>query len=192
MVLKNKDGSPFKLRSPNPLTKEQVLNDDWVLHNFDWKIITTEVKTIAPPTPPSLGVIENKPVEIKPKTPEPEPPKPVEEESEKHAIIVDRAQEKQRNLKNIVIFHCLPADPQGNYLNKFDFEGIFVVQEDLEVAFWTNVSINPGSIIFPYRYAEGGKKFMDYRWWKINKCLPKGKGFLIRAEVSDICPDFSD
>jgi hypothetical protein len=180
MTIKNKDGTPFRLQSPNPLTKEQVHEEDWILHNFNWEPIPTDEKEIAPPTPPSLGVVESPPI------PEPEPPKP------EPIPVLNRAEEQSRNLKNIVIFHCLPTDTTGAYLPKFDFEGIFVLQEDLETGFWTNISINPGSIVYPSRLAENNKKFQDYRWWKVDRCIPKGKGFLIHAIISDVCPDFTD
>lgn len=36
MVIKNKNGTPFTLRGPNPIMKEQSLWDDFLLHNMNF------------------------------------------------------------------------------------------------------------------------------------------------------------
>ena len=39
MVIKNKDGSIYRLKEPNPLVVDQewdLLESDLIFHNFDW------------------------------------------------------------------------------------------------------------------------------------------------------------
>lgn len=36
MVIKNKDGSVYKISCPNPLMEEQTFWGDFKKHNFDW------------------------------------------------------------------------------------------------------------------------------------------------------------
>jgi len=53
MTLKNKDGSTYRLRGPNPLMREQELWRDFKLHNFQFKGVvvadTTEVTPFESP-----------------------------------------------------------------------------------------------------------------------------------------------
>ena len=48
MVIKNKDGTPYTLRGPNPLMKEQDLWAEFQLHNMEFseQVITNNNKEI--------------------------------------------------------------------------------------------------------------------------------------------------
>ena len=50
MVIKNKNGTPFTLRGPNPIMKEQSLWDDFLLHNMNFPedVIINNNKEISP------------------------------------------------------------------------------------------------------------------------------------------------
>ena len=113
MAIKNKDGSVYKLTSPNPVRKEQKQWNDtpMVLHNFDWQGLTLPDETapatsfssdikqlnvssvmeppvkpvVVEPTPVETRTpVEPEPVEVK----EPEPANEIEEIKKEIAIVV--------------------------------------------------------------------------------------------------------
>jgi hypothetical protein len=185
MAIKKQDGTVYQLSSPNPLTKDQIWEKDYILHNFNWDNIVIE-EAIQKPIIVKETILE--PPRASEPIPEPVVPPPPE------LTIVNREQEKQRTIKNVIIFHCLPtiSDNSDQYNTKFDFEGVFVKKSDLETIIWTNIKINKGSIIYPSRYADGVAKFSEYRWWRISDILPKANGYLMRMVISEICPNFDD
>ena len=69
------------------------------------------------------------------------------------------------------------------YGQKSEFDGIIVAQTDLELQFWTVNRVFIGSVVFP--------KNADRRWWRVEDVEPKTGGFLCKAFVSDVTPDFS-
>lgn len=218
MVIKNKDGTVYKLQEPNPLTKEQewdLLESDLVFHNFDWASETIENDASSSTLNSDFNVkdkvvsdfpeikVEPKP-EPKPE-PEPEPeivlkqPEPLKPAEPK----VESSPETKAKLKNVVLMHCSPAqirerqdDLYGDtyksiqYGEKFTFEAVVVERNDLYMRFWTNIELSEGSVVFPSKYRDG-VKFGEHRWWRVNQLVEKSGGYLTQAVVSDYHPDFS-
>jgi hypothetical protein len=203
-MLKNKDGTPFRLNAPNKLAKNQKIWDKKkiILHNFEWKTATqsdesllTKVKlelaglpkpTKQPDSEPKLDLVP--PVVIPPQNQPTKPP-------------------PTKTLKNLVHFHCLPAkvvvfhDKVYNedirrlrYGEKFIFPGIVVNTNDIIFQFWSNdpnKQITEQSIVYPFRY-ENGVPYDEYRWWRVTEIQDKNNGYLFSAIPSDTQPDFSD
>jgi len=190
MVIRNKDGSIYKLTTNNPLT----FNQEWknvILYNCTWKgEIVKDVKA----TPiQKLPKIEVREVEI-------------EEQHDDVQTICNLSREgmTEKIIKNIVRVHCLPAEVKEEvdplyeevrenivYGEKMAFEAIVVEREDLIIKLWTNYKSSKDSIIFPSVFVKGNIKFGDYRWWRIQEQEEKEGGFLITAIPSDVQPDFS-
>ena len=176
MVIKNKDGTIYKLNKPNPLVKDQeFLSENIVFHNFDWESFSLDKKTTKKtisPEKPKEEIVEIKKQEIKQEPikeikPEPEPEKEEEiEEPEKK--------------KNIALIYCLPYGEvkvkdefydetykKIQYGNKFLFEGIMIEWSDMQFVFWTNAKLTNKSIVYASKYKNGPDISM-MRWWKIN------------------------
>ena len=202
-MLKNKDGTPYTLRSPNPLTKDQFWNE-LVLHNFVWDYIDAEEtiikreKRLETPHKPVKRIPEpEKQPELPPEPEKPsleisEPVKETEPVKEVETFIPIRSslKEDRKILKNTVLIHCLPFK-KGGYGKKFAFEGVVSRREDFGIVFWTPVEIETLSVVYPSVYVDGNISFGDYQWWKIDKVSPKNGGFVVHGIVSDIQPDFS-
>ena len=116
---------------------------------------------------------------------------------EKQPIEISLNEQMARRLKSKMIeFHYAPAiqrmriDPLygtsykiTSYGQKDVFDGIVVDQNDLEIQFWAIRPISIGSVVFP--------KNADRRWWRVDEVEPKTGGFLCKATISDVNPDFS-
>jgi len=82
---------------------------------------------------------------------------------------------------------------RAKYGKKFSFEGIIIQRDDLTIQFWTTVQqVTQGSIVFPSKYINRKESCEDYRWWSVQKIVPKSGGFLLHAIPSNVNPDFSD
>ena len=201
MVIKNKDGSDFQLRGPNPIMKNQNLWDGFEIHNMNFNEIIDHIKNQQKKTTlvdlnkkeiiiedkgKKLEKIQEKEVEPEP---EPEPEKEVKPEKE--------AEKKESPEVKKTIIHCLPANvsvKQDNlygdvkkiikYGEKFTFESVILDMSDFEFVFWTNIEIPKESIIYP--------KNSDKRWWKISNFENKFNGFVFYAKISNITPNFED
>lgn len=188
MVIKNKDGSVYKLNSPNKLVNNQIKFDENIkLHNLKWNPITLKD--------------DNKKTSKKEKK-----EKVVEEIIEEIKEIKEEKEEpveEQKPLKNILMSHCLSAVEKEytdnlynqnytkiEYSEKFIFELIAISIEDLTMQIWTNKKINKNSIIFPFKYKDG-RKYSDYRWWKATSVKEERGGFIVDFILSDIQPNFS-
>lgn len=212
MPIRNKDGSSFRLTSPNPLGRSQEVIDlsRAIFHNFKWQEVKSDTEIIIPePTPV---------VEIKP---EPEiikdiqqfftiEPEPVVEPT----VVEVKAEAPPPRFKRQVLFHCLPAnfvsyqdDLYGDryrkieYSKKFVFPGIVIDSSDFMLHFWTtdpNRQITENSIIYPFAYEiqDNGRShrvpYDEYRWWKVSGSEERDGGFLFEATPSPVQPDFSD
>jgi len=208
MPITNKDGTPYRLKGPNKLTIDQVVwgpEDKLVLHNCRWRVeqSTQPEEAVVPIKTP----IKIKPMVIKPKE-EPviiqQEPAPVEAELA-NPVVAEEPKPKYRvNTQNIVIFHCQPVvlretkdDLYGDKYKrvergkKFTFEGIIVDNIDIAMTFWTNLQIPKDSVVYPARYRTG-KKYNEFRWWKVVDSQPKANGVLYKTIPSDYTPDFSD
>lgn len=194
IMLRDKNGNVYRLKEPNPVVKGQTKwsESELVFHNLQWEdiVVFDDDENLPPPV-----IVQEAPKVIEPKPPEPpeeEPPTPVPTPSQ------------LGHLKNVVVFHCLPAVKKVHkdelygesyskieYQKKFVFEGIIVETGDLGIKFWTNIDIPEFSVVFPARY-RSGVKFGEYRWWKVSGKEKKSNGFLTTAVASDYQPDFSD
>ena len=202
-MIKKKDGTVYRLNSPNPLVSDQEFwseKDKFIIHNFDWEKTLTELGDFMPSFPlqkPSTEVIEPE-TEVKPIEPEVEP---IEPEPETDSEVDTK--EKPLYLKNVVVIHCQPVITREHkddlydesytktqYGEKFTFEGIIIQREDFMILFWTNVELTKNSILYPSKYRDG-VKFGDYRWWKVNDMREKSGGYVVQAVVSDYQPDFT-
>lgn len=203
MVLKNKDGSVYRLKGPNPLMKEQKTWEEFRTHNMKWngeilpdsselQAIKTdfqirnsfideldqaaeESNTKIVESPTISEVVENKIVE---------PPSP---ENVDNSIIK-------------IFIHCLPAFLESKvdnvygdnvqtlkYKSPFSFEGVVLDISDLTFKFWTQSDkltnqILQGSIIYP--------KTTQKRWWRVQDRIEKTGGWIITSHPSDYQPHF--
>ena len=197
-MIKKKDGTVYRLNSPNPKVSEQQFwaeKDKFIVHNFDWDKAMTELGDFLPTFP------LKKPEVVEPKVVEPEVVEP--EVVEPEATEPEEEAKEPVYLKNVVVIHCQPAIVQEHkddlydesykkiqYGEKFTFEGIIIQREDVMILFWTNVKLTKDSILYPSKY-RSGVKFGDYRWWKVNEMREKSGGFIVQAVVSDYQPDFT-
>ena len=199
-MIKNKDGTVYRLNTPNPLVSDQEFwaeKDKFIVHNFNWDKVLTELGDFLPSFP------LQKPDLLEPKVkPELEPE--IEElEIEEEEVEEEPKKEEPLYLKNVVVIHCQPAIVKEHkdelydesytktqYGEKFTFEGIMIQREDFMILFWTNLKLTKNSILYPSKYRDG-VKFGDYRWWKVNDMREKSGGFVVQAVVSDYQPDFT-
>jgi hypothetical protein len=198
-MIRNKDGTIYRLQEPNPLVKDQEWTKDTLLEleNFNWeeelvKDITGKVKIPKVIEEPQES---QEPQNVQPlivETPVP-PPLPKSDSSSNIGI----------NEENIVIMHCLPAIVQTNkdefyndsysrviYGKKFMLESVMVERGDLGIRFWTKTKLESNSIVYPSVY-KTGIKYGEYRWWKVMSSVPKSGGYLVEAIFSDVQPEFS-
>ena len=213
-MIKKKDGTVYRLNSPNPLVSDQEFwaeKDEFIIHNFDWDKTLTELGDFLP----SFQL--QKPEVIDPEAIDPEVESEVEPEVidpksfplQKPEVIDPEVkepevkEEKPLYLKNVVVIHCQPviikehkddlydeSYKKNQYGEKFTFEGIIIQREDFMILFWTNIELTKNSILYPSKYRDG-VKFGDYRWWKVNDMREKSGGFVVQAVVSDYQPDFT-
>jgi hypothetical protein len=188
MVIKNKDGSEYKLSKPNPHMKNQLLWDSFELHNMNFENIKELVK-------------KNK-VEIKEKVEEVEE----EEEAKEKEVVVKKevkeaikevAKEEESSVKKTLIY-CLPAKIKFHedilygevkktitYDKKFKFEAVILNTTDVSMDIWTNaITIEKESILYPQNF--------DKRWWKVNNISSKFDGNILSCVLSSINPSFED
>ncbi len=213
-MLKNKDGTVYKLRTPNYLAKEQIMwgkNEPLTMHNFDkWldnqslsiqeksvvpePIIIPKEEVSSPLSEKDLLASEKQVEEVMPalaNTSVPQEPPKIEQKSIKIKE------------KNICIMHCLPAIIEEHkdelydevkrtmrYGEKFTFEAVVIQRSDLVMSFWTNIKLEERTIIYPKVYKDG-TKFGDFRWWQISSMQEKSQGYLYETIVADYQPDFS-
>lgn len=212
MVIKNKNGTPFTLRGPNPIMKEQNLWDDFLLHNMNFPedvIINNNKEITRNKSKLNLGktITENKEdsnrtvikSDIVPIAPEVKKEEEVviqsnnltDQDIERPNIINERLLQYKRT-----IIHCLPADADVKiddlygersvkikYGKKFNFEAILIQEDDFNLYFWTHLEkVTSYSILYP--------KNKDKRWWKVVGTKKAPEGFFISCMPSDHHPNF--
>lgn len=179
MTIKNKDGSVYVIRGPNPAMKSQTVWDKTKISLINFNIgknVETE------PTNYKPVIMETpKPIVEKQVIPEPVIVKPIDP-----PVIVPEPKVvetiKTTKDKRIINMHCLPMTETG-YSNKFIFEGVVLQESDMQMMFWTNVELGIGTIVFPKNERK--------RWWKIYENQPKNNGWFSICNPSDIQPDLS-
>lgn len=182
MPIRNKDGSLFELKKPNPLMQNQEIKEEWyAVHNFDVPKGETLVYDELPePVVPIVKQVEK--VEIAP------PPEPV---------VPPPAEEKKESIpkEDKLICYCLPAKfvevhdevydevrRKLTYGEKFRFEAVPVRLSDIGYTLWTNILIENQSIIYSPE---------DRRWWKVSRTMMQDNGgFLIECIPSMHKPSF--
>lgn len=131
------------------------------------------------------------------------PPMPVEENgpSSSSSVVEPKMQVEDRVARLLaekkIVFHCLPATVHRSedafygevssrtvFGQKFDFPGVVVDFDDLQLVFWTDKAIPDKSIVFP-------TKMEMKRWWRVQESVPKSGGYMCSAIPSDVSPDFS-
>lgn len=199
VALRNKDGTPYRLRGPDPIKSRQRLWDRAVvrLHNLKWAYrpfadgdlgepAVTRPKPKAEPRPSPRP--EPKP-EISPMD-TPAPPEVVETLSSDDDILADIPK---------VVVHCLPVvgrtehkdDLYGQsyskprYGNKFAFEAVMLDEEELGVQLWTTATqVTVGSILYPMNRAK--------KWWRVTDRYEKTGGYVVTGVLSDFNPSFEE
>lgn len=179
MVIKNKDGTIYKLSGPNPLMKEQnIENVPFLVHNFGQEEITEKDKNI------DIPILTPKTSQEKPKL-EPKIEPKVELKSEPTVPKINYTQ-----------FACSPvimrkrSDEFYNetystieYLEPIIFNGVVLDQSDFEFKFWSEQELTIGSILYP--------KTQEKRWWKIKSQQVEQKGWTYLCDISSQQPGFN-
>jgi len=172
MALKRKDGTPYRLNSPNPLGTTQdfwIQEEKIVLHNCEWKPIAEEPapkKAIIPDIPPPVNAAPA------PKIVE----KPPENKTLIHCLRARKVEKKDPLYGDVYITY--------EFDKKLKFYAKIVEENDFSIRMITeNNEPTVGSVIFPYK---------GFRWWKINKILKSEDRFFIEASITNENYDFSE
>jgi hypothetical protein len=167
MVIKNKDGSVYKLRSPNALMKDQRFWTDYKSHNMKWKLTITEGGSEVERVQTDF-VMKDSFVEELAST------APVRDEQKPQEPPVAKTQKAEDPLDGIprCFIYCLPASMSQKrdalyddeyisikYGEPYSLEGVMTEEHDLCINFWTTADIPRESVIFP--------KNNQKRWWKV-------------------------
>jgi len=194
MVLRNKDGSTYRLQSPNALMKNQSIWTDYTLHNMKWNSIEHKNNQVVNKMESSL-VLKDTFVQELEITKNDILNNSINDVEKKEAIIVkDKNVKGQNDIKKTFMF-CLPAiilkkiDSLYNeeynsieYDNPFSFEAVVTQEEDLYYKFWATLKIESESVIYP--------KSNTKRWWRINSKEEKVNGFIYTCIPSNYQPHF--
>lgn len=192
MALKNKDGTIFKLRGPNPLMNQQQFWDRGkvTLINMVFSEVTnadtrrTPEKVFreyhAQPEP------QQEPVSNVGVLPRPQPKPKIQVDSDTAQLLRDHK----------VIFLCLPVEEcvhkdelynekysTYQYGEKTSFAGIIVAEGDLSIQFWTDRGLMENSIVYPQTKSA--------RWWRVTSSEPRSGGYFCAGVASDVNPSFS-
>jgi len=211
MVLKNKDGTTYKVLSePNPILESQDFWSEFEVHNLKWNTEKFDDKSEITQLQTDFEVNENsEPVKPEPKVIEPKviEPKVIEKpvtievvdvpEIFKDAIVIESESGIQlpANVERTIIY-CLPAITKEHrdmlygevkktikFGKPFSFEGVVIQVEDLGMNFWTSIPhVTKNSIIYP--------RSRDKRWWKVSELEDKTGGYLIQAVATNYHPSF--
>ena len=204
MVIKNLDGSEYKLKGPNPIMKTQNLWDEFEIHNMNFEEIIDKFKNENKKTT-ILNLNKNEIIIEDLKKPEntlknEQPNEEIIEQPVENQIVEEQLLEKEENNNfeiNKTTIHCLPANVSikedylygdvkkiVKYSEKFKFDAVLLEISDFQISFWTNLKLSNESIIYP--------KNSDKRWWKITGSEPKFNGNIYYGKISDITPNFED
>lgn len=199
MVIKNKNGSEYRLKGPNPIMKNQNLWDNFEIHNMNFDETIDHFKKTTNKT--VLLNFNKDEITIEDKSPKIKEAQQETKQEIKQEIKQEVKQEIKQEVKNSqikkTIIHCLPANVSikedslyGDvkkiirYGEKFTFDAVLLEITDFQISFWTNIKIENESIIYP--------KNSDKRWWKIINSEVKFEGNVFHAKISSITPNFED
>ena len=195
MTLKNKDGSVYRLRSPNALMKDQTVWNGYTIHNMKWDPITQESKDEVTPMSSDFSVRDSFVEELESNKP------PMQDAEPKSPVESPKFEERKHESKGVglgvetTFVWCLPAvlkkkrdslyDEEYvtvSYGNPYSFEAVMVEEGDLSFSMWTTATIERGSVVFP--------KTTFKRWWRVDDIRDKTGGFLYSGMPSDYQPHF--
>ena len=201
MVIRNKDGSVYKLRGPSETMKSQNIWEKFVTHNMKWGATVQSDDTVVNKTETDFKVKDSFVEELSstiPDMPEERKTERVAERQEPKVVVVqdsrpERAAESDGIRRSFV--YCLPAklrtvrdslyDEQFytvDYGDPFSFEAVIVEEDDLGMKFWSTVDMERGSVVFP--------KTTYKRWWKVVSSEKRSGGSVYSCSPSDFQPHF--
>lgn len=219
MALYNKDGSVYRLSSPNPVMKQQSLWNDFVVHNMTWKHEISEDKRVISPLPPKsfvqdsfLGALKTAKDEIKvvemqsfvePKVVEMQPieqNEPIKEEInviEKHISeeIVHSDSIRHEEIEKIFVY-CLPAQIRERRDSLYN-ESYKTIKYENPTSFEA-VVISQDDFLFKIwtdfdKIGVGSvlyPKTQYKRWWRVQEKIQKNNGWILTSLPSDFQPSF--
>ncbi len=199
MTLKNRDGTPFRLKGTIPFMREQQMWDSFLLHNFTFKGVTVaDGDSVQITEQLKLGFVEELADLVRP-----------EDNAETHVEVppIENVQVKEtpptvasilKNSPNKVLIYCLPGviDKSTNDIlygeirpspikhgEPFVFEGIVVYGDDITLSIWSPTDqVTVGSVLFP--------KNKDKRWWRVVSRESNMQGWMLNTTISDFQPKF--
>jgi hypothetical protein len=190
MVLKNKDGKPYKLSSPCSVMSEMTIWDEdekLILHNVKGTFVSNEDSKIVRNKEPQI-VQKVEPQKV---APTPPPANKVQDKFDVDPIEIidslDKNEEEEDKIEKIQVW-CWPFENQEGskvrYGDRFIFEAVLEDMEDVGIILLATTDIIADSVIFP--------KTGDRRWWRVSK-VDKSQDGLVRivATITDLNPDFS-
>ena len=206
MVIRNSDGSIFKLNGPNPVMKSQKTWNGFILHNMDWnpyvfgegKIEKKDKNNVDNYKDSFLDELE-KSQSPQPAIPQPTAPQPAIPQPTAPQPAIPQPTAPQNGIKiPKILCYCLPAkeEKKTDFLYDEVYKSIsydepfileIVITEETDVSFecWTTVDkVDVGSILYPKNKMK--------RWWKVTSRSYKTGGYLLKATISQYQPSFDD
>lgn len=187
MVIKNKDGTVYKISGPNPLMGRQDFWKDFITHNFDWLSEVAKDDTDKILKEYKVEKIEQQRIEVQDEL--------KQTEDKEKPIKIDYNNNINIKKYNSVLCFCLPAKniekkdelygeyyEKTEYLDKFLTEIVLLEKEDFTIKIWCEKLLTKKSIIYP--------KNKDKRWWKITEIENAPVGYYYFANISDYTPSF--
>ena len=198
MVIKNRDGTVFKLKGPNPLMKSQEIWDKHSIKliNFNNKELFVEIDSKNPikefeeDIPDITKAMEKVVKNIEAVTVE--EPK-VEEQIEEKVFSNDFLKlydKKKISFLGVETFDKLYKDDlygdsysKTEFSERINFHGVIIDQNDFNLSFWSMQKINLKSVVYPKNETK--------RWWQVQSCSPISGGFKHVCVTSTLNPDFT-
>lgn len=208
MVIRNKDGSVYKLRGPSEAMKSQNVWDRYTTHNMKWGATVQSDETAVEKAPTDFKVRDSFVDELSATAPRPEPEKPEPTHREdvaqkpsakepKVVVVQDRSKsepEESDGIKKSFVY-CLPSVLRSvrdslydeefvtvDYADPFSFEAVIVAEDDLGMSFWSTARMERESVVFP--------KTTYKRWWRVVSHQERSGGSLYLCRPSDFQPHF--
>jgi hypothetical protein len=178
-MIKNQDGTVFRLNGPNPMMKTQSLRiKEPIIYNFFYEeFVSNENYQNLNDIQPEEIKVERKETHVDP------------------SVIVKYI--KTHPDTPHTLFHCLPATIEESvdylynevrksitYNEKFTFEGFIMESGDVSLSVWTKVPIE--------KIGKESIIFSNKRWWKVKDIESKAKGMIINCDPSEFTPSFEE
>jgi len=199
MTLYNKDGSVFKLSTPNPVMKDQKIWTGFTVHNMEWKPEVKEDGTAVLPLDSDFSLNKTQ-SEIfldelnQTKDLKPDPEQIFERKIEEKEDKIKKEKQNKTDIEKTFVY-CLPAtiretkdELYGDIIKTIQYdkptslEAVILSQTDMTMEMWTETNFGEGSILYP--------KNGDKRWWKIQTSQTKLGGWILKCIMSQDQPSF--